>query len=342
MGYLGVLLLVVVGTSVACLAQSISGETFSNWKLDCLSQRFSTNEKHVQPGTIRDVLNSNFHRTKIDRYLTVTNIFDGDNFHAMCVSFNTKEDKRSKYERAFQKKASLTVWEKVFFEYATIAGVPLREVYAFGPVGPVGPCSCFGAHMENGQLETGLTFCEAFGKQEKGVAYICAAGIAGTTTISIPFPIELLPHHLPHPHGITKPRSVSSPECQNPVGAVINALQRHFSERNAQLTVLDKNENEVEVVVRGLRGEVLRKSKAWERLWLYTVASTKQESGSRAMNLTFILEGYTASGVGDYPPDSAFTTSMEPENSKALFEYVKQLATTVRDEIKGCDPVTND
>lgn len=338
---LGVLLLIVFSLVEMSAGQTITLDALNDWMANC--DRALPSKAHMKADTTTDVLNNTLHRTKIDRYITVTDILDGTHFHVMCVSFTLEGPRRDKYERAFQKKTRMSVWEKVLFTYATIAGTPLQEVYVFGPRFSV--CDCFGAHIENGHLETGDQVCQRLRKMgirkmarsDNGLDSPDACGVGAGLTAGLGIPIPALrPHRLLLPRGIALPKNVSLLECTSTMDAITDSLHHYFAERNGKLTVLGKTDIAAEIHVRGLRSEVIQKGNDWEKLGLYLVVSTTQEHGRSQTSLFLYLDGYTASGLGDYPPDSAFTTSMEPEHYKDLSEYAKQLATRIQDDIQRC------
>jgi hypothetical protein len=107
----------------------------------------------------------------------------------------------------------------------------------------------------------------------------------------------------------------------------VPAFLESFMRPAKPLQLLSTEADFVEVIVRGLRGQVIRDGPDWEKLKC-TFALTPGEKDRPSM-LRVILDGQIASGLGDYPQDSAFTRDMEPEFYKSLAEYTSGLADSL-------------
>jgi hypothetical protein len=89
----------------------------------------------------------------------------------------------------------------------------------------------------------------------------------------------------------------------------------------------------IEVIVRGLRGHVIRGGPNWERL-KFTIAITGGgKTGSSTLRV--ILDGKIASGLANYPQDADFTRDMEPEFYRNLDEYAKRMADGLSSRLVG-------
>src|SRR4051812_6877247 len=61
---------------------------------------------------------------------------------------------------------------------------------------------------------------------------------------------------------------------------------------------------------------VIRNGNLWEKLYINVFAwdTKSDENTSHIWKIKLIFEGFTASGLGQYPPDTSFRQSMEPES----------------------------
>ncbi len=104
-------------------------------------------------------------------------------------------------------------------------------------------------------------------------------------------------------------------------------LKSYYSGKNALVEYHAKVGNYVMCLVRGLRGEVIKGSSLWEKLQIALVLSTDEENEP---TLHVFVDGQLTSGIGGYPPDSQFTTSMEPKYSENLNNYAKALSVALK------------
>lgn len=125
-----------------------------------------------------------------------------------------------------------------------------------------------------------------------------------------------------------------TPSMSSPVSLTAVNLESHFGERvrqffvkkykqkNATLKFVEVNDDTVEVIVKGLKGEVLDGGRAWELIQIIVskFRGTKEHSPYK---LKVTADGRIASGIGRYPPESAFTTDMEPASAKSLNDFAR-------------------
>jgi hypothetical protein len=108
-------------------------------------------------------------------------------------------------------------------------------------------------------------------------------------------------------------------------------LNTYYSAKGGKVTVLENTARYLELIVRGLKGEVVKGGAQWERL---SLAISVSSTGSDREEVRTITEGFLASGFG-YPPDDSFTQSMEPAHTRDLHEYTKALLSRIVEFIKG-------
>jgi hypothetical protein len=77
----------------------------------------------------------------------------------------------------------------------------------------------------------------------------------------------------------------------------------------------------VEYKVRGVRGCIIRHGRLWELIQVTFI-----QPGDGQGQVSVIVDGWTAPGF-EYPLDSQFTRSMEPEYAGALMDFARQLAS---------------
>jgi hypothetical protein len=95
-------------------------------------------------------------------------------------------------------------------------------------------------------------------------------------------------------------------------------LNSKFDSKSIQY--LSREPDYVEVIVRGLKGYVIKGSPYWEKVTMFFIKQGNEESGHFRIRL--IADGDLAAGAGSYPPDSQFNTNIEENNSKSLTNFV--------------------
>ena len=69
--------------------------------------------------------------------------------------------------------------------------------------------------------------------------------------------------------------------------------------------------------------------RAWERIQISVLLSGDGD----ARQLRVFVDGRLASGLGGYPPDTQFTTDMEPDHAESLYVFARALLEAMRDHI---------
>ncbi|MEL6169869.1 MAG: hypothetical protein AAFR35_14365 [Pseudomonadota bacterium] len=91
-------------------------------------------------------------------------------------------------------------------------------------------------------------------------------------------------------------------------------------EENGKVEFLTRSSNYVEVIVSGRKGIVIDDGNLWERV---QIAASLTETDNQSTVRVFV-DGMVASGAGSSPPpNSRFTTSMEPTHAQELNEFSK-------------------
>jgi hypothetical protein len=210
---------------------------------------------------------------------------------------NGSREEISDIEEKFWKQGGISLWDRVLRKISMQTNIPGRQIVIDMPVycsaslvfeGLPGRASRLGTECLMGSASVDLLQLGA-GK----------LGLPGTgkvaTDIVLPDAVEkFLPTFLPQPGSVE---------------------------------YLTKTAGYVELVVRGLRGHVIKGGSEWEKIQIMIVRSGSGE-------VRFITDGMLASGAGSYPPDTQFIKSIEAFNAEALSSYAKTLATAFRDYVK--------
>lgn len=119
-------------------------------------------------------------------------------------------------------------------------------------------------------------------------------------------------------YGITQASTSARSSAIN-LGRVAGPFLAHELGSDAQLERLDARPDFAEYIVRGLRGVVVPGNNQWELLQV-SFALT----GGPYPQIMIIADGRLASGF-QYPSDSQFTQSMQPEFNEALERFTDHL-----------------
>jgi hypothetical protein len=106
-------------------------------------------------------------------------------------------------------------------------------------------------------------------------------------------------------------------------------LPERFTIGEPRFEYLEKSGAYVEVLVKGLRGEVIDGGGFWERIQLSFFVTGSEET----RRLRVFVDGRLASGLGGYPPDTQFTMDMEPDHAESLDVFARALVVALRDHI---------
>ena len=104
-------------------------------------------------------------------------------------------------------------------------------------------------------------------------------------------------------------------------------LKEEFAPIGGRWTYLERDDNFAEVMVRNLKGHVIRNGRYWELLRLNFLMAGS-EHGRR---LRLITEGSIAASMGAYPPDTQFTESMDMRYGRQLDDFTRCVATRARE-----------
>jgi hypothetical protein len=116
---------------------------------------------------------------------------------------------------------------------------------------------------------------------------------------------------------------------------IVSIIEKSYTTKGATVEFLERGGSFVEAIIRGLRGEVILGGKDWERVQV-SIFALQGEKGT--IQLRTLVDGRIASGLGSYPPDSSFTTDMEPRYSGALTEYARRLLDRIQTEFTRRGP----
>lgn len=130
-------------------------------------------------------------------------------------------------------------------------------------------------------------------------------------------------------HPLTAKTDVALPPADTDA-ALIDVFEKeldaYFKPRGGLITVLERDHNYLEIVVRGLRGAVVKNGSRWERLQI-------------AINLAAVPGGYDArvqvdgalgSGWKRPKTDSGYDEDIERDYSGALADFAKELTVVLR------------
>jgi hypothetical protein len=105
-------------------------------------------------------------------------------------------------------------------------------------------------------------------------------------------------------------------------------LQTEFP-KEARMDFLGEGDDTADLVVRGIKNLVIAGGEFWERLEI-SIVRIPQTTGFGSVTIRLFVDGTVASGIGNYPPDTQFTTHMEPKYAKSLAGFADKLTTDFR------------
>jgi len=208
-------------------------------------------------------------------------------------------------ENAFLKAHKVSLWIRIFQKISALEGISARSIVAYVPVW----CSANLVYLDAGHdaYRHGSVCTSASSSVPLGTTVKVASGATPWFRF-----------------GFTS----SAESLSDAVRTVISSLT---SAGGAGLDFLSTESDFVEVTVRGIRGQVIRGGRDWERLQITAAITGGGNNNRRTLRVT--VDGRVASGLGGYPPDSQFTRDMEPQYSMNLTEYTKRLANALRDRL---------
>jgi hypothetical protein len=286
----------------------------------------------IVPPDVNSITEVNGHLARIglNKYIELVSVDNSQSLKNLRVRFTENGVRDSSYEKEFESKFGMTVFEKLLMSYSTVSGLPVNEFF----ISTIQEKGCsYEFRVSKGRLVEGQpagTHSCIFSTQ--------AAGEAKGAFMLFPFPHHLKPKDkVEAKHIVRGVNDNLSMQCSS-VKIIRPTLQPYFASIGAKTSVMEEDEEGTQLVVRELRDQVLRGSKHWEKLTIYgTLWQTTASDDNRTptvIHFKLLTEGSFAAGVGGYPPDSAFTHNMEPEFYKSLSEYTQQLGRLIWQVLK--------
>ena len=99
----------------------------------------------------------------------------------------------------------------------------------------------------------------------------------------------------------------------------------YFGNRGGKVTVVEVDDDYLELVIRGLRGIVIPGNNEWERVQV-VITLSKVSSGRR---LRIQVDGSLASRINPPATDQSYDRDMEPRYSGALGDFARELLTLI-------------
>lgn len=208
------------------------------------------------------------------------------------------------FEKRFFQKYNMTLWERLMFGFSNRFKLPISKIVVTGLAPESGTIFC--TRLRNGRVQS----------EEGGWTSAYAQ-----VEYALQVPQSLAPAH-----------DISVTTQEVPIARIKTLVERYYTLKGGKITVVDQSSNNHRViVVRNLRGVVIRGQPHWEKLYLYVFTwQTKEKCVCRILG-----EGFLASGLGSYPSDSRFVDSMEPKYYQQLSEHIGDLASYVREHLSG-------
>lgn len=198
-------------------------------------------------------------------------------------------------ERKFMSQDNVSLWDRVLRKISLSANIPSRKIVVVVPIYCAGSLAF---EFRPGSAGRSLMECAS-----ASAAVDVAKLGAGTMGLSA---VGKVNNSLDLPDAIAKFMAIFLPSPE------------------VNIQYLTKDSSFVDMILRGIRGQVIKGGTEWEKIQISVVKSGDTE-------VRFLIDGLLASGVGGYPPDSQFTKSIEPGNAQDLTVYTKALATAFGD-----------
>lgn len=204
-------------------------------------------------------------------------------------------------ERGFEERAGIPLWLRVFQKINLGGHLHARNVLIWMPV----PCSGGSIY----QTAPGVV---------RRIGPECTAATAAAD-----LPAGVI-------DDVLTGTSAASPSPEIDLATEVDAfLPERFTIGEPRFEYLEKSGAYVEVLVKGLRGEVIDGGGFWERIQLSFFVTGSEET----RRLRVFVDGRLASGLGGYPPDTQFTMDMEPDHAESLDVFARALVVALRDHI---------
>jgi hypothetical protein len=219
----------------------------------------------------------------------------------LILRTSADRERISAIEEAFYEATGSSFWDHVLRKAASIEGVPTRTIVAHLPV-YCAPSVIY--EREPGQAD-----------RHGGE---CLMGSAKQTVI-LPSNTSSQPGRDPIPRKVSLQDSAQ-------------LFLKTFLPGDAQFEFIDRSDTSVEIMVRNIRGQVIPMGRMWEKIDISLILSKVQ---SQQFELLVFVDGLTATGLGRYPPDSQFTTGLEPEHAGELSTFARKVALSYRNFLEG-------
>lgn len=217
------------------------------------------------------------------------------------VRLRTKKGNRedvASMEAAFEKRHGASLWNRVLQKVAATEALPAYDIAVVVPV----PC------------DGGLVYMDE-NREAYRHGFMCISSSTSTAMPSVPQVASSARSRAPS-------LEVSLAE------AVPLFLPKYIPSAAAQFEFIALEPDYAEVIIRGLRGTVIRGGNDWEKVQL-TFSLTGNASNGKSV-LRLAGDGQIASGMGAYPPDSQFIRDLEPKYAKSLQDYTKKTVIALR------------
>lgn len=103
-----------------------------------------------------------------------------------------------------------------------------------------------------------------------------------------------------------------------------NRLESRFDKLGGRITLIDSDDEYLEMVVRQLRGVVIPGSKAWERIQIAISLSNISGGGRRIL---LQVDGNLGFGINPPDADGGYDADIEPKYSRDLNNFTRELLT---------------
>jgi hypothetical protein len=220
---------------------------------------------------------------------------DVDRKSIIIMRTNLDRDDLSELEHRFYVDNGMSLWNRIFRKISLTSGLKSEELLIYLPV------FCSGSMIYEGK--PGVV--QRYGPE----CYM------GSSRSAIEFSIK---------EGFSKALIEKLTNSFDFSEEIPNFLSSFIKPPAVKIDYLSKYPNFVEVMVRGLKGEVIPGGNVWEKTQLVFMNNSRS---SKEMELAVLVDGQIASGLGGFPPDSQFTKSMEPKFSESLNNYAKKIST---------------
>jgi len=215
---------------------------------------------------------------------------------ALLVKFSVKKDRNfvRATEAAFEKEHGVSLWHRLLQKIGHLETVSAKRIVVLAPVW------CDGS----------LVYLDGDSAYRHGP--ICLSGSS-----AVPLSLDTSVN--------SSVSATLSGKRRNLSDSLPVFLKQFFNNNDVRYDYLAQDPDYVEVIIRGLRGQIISGGKDWEK-FLLTVSIT----GADPRMLRATVDGQLASGIGTYPADTQFTRDMDTQFKGNVNEYSKKLIVGLR------------